>query len=129
MKIYKLIYDGEIIYVGLTTLSLSRRKGSANYSVPKEIYKKSKIELIEETDNSGRERYWINYYLSIGCNLYNKRGGDYDKETSQKENSKRYYQENKEIILNKMKIYYQENKDVIIKRQIEYNREYRKNNR
>lgn len=77
IKIYKLVYDDKIIYVGLTTLPLYRRKGSANYSVPKEIYKQSKIELIEETTEKNRERFWIEHYLSLGEPLLNKRNGDY----------------------------------------------------
>jgi hypothetical protein len=81
IKIYKLIYKDEVIYVGRTKLTLNRRKNSSNYSIPKEIYKSSTIELIEETDDISRERYWINYYLSIGAKLMNKRGGDHNEET------------------------------------------------
>ena len=77
LKIYKLIYNGEVIYVGLTKLTLNRRKSSANYSVPKEIYKLSKIELIEETDDKGRERFWIEHYLKLGAPLMNKSNGDF----------------------------------------------------
>jgi hypothetical protein len=77
IRIYKLIYDEEVIYVGLTTLTLSRRKSSANYSVPKEIYKLSKIELIEETNDKGRERFWIEHYLKLGAPLMNKRNGNF----------------------------------------------------
>lgn len=76
-KIYKLIFNNEIIYIGITKLKLSRRKNSPNYSVPKEIYKKSEILLIEETDDKSRERYWINFYRNEGIKLYNKRGGDF----------------------------------------------------
>ena len=77
IKIYKLIYNDKVIYVGLTTLSLSRRKSTTNYSVPKEIYKESKIELIEETIEKNRERFWIEHYLSLGEPLMNKRNGDF----------------------------------------------------
>jgi hypothetical protein len=76
-KIYRLVYEGKIIYVGHTKLALSRRKGSANYSVPKDIYKLSKIELIEETESRNRERYWIEYYISKNEPLMNKRNGDF----------------------------------------------------
>lgn len=81
IKIYKLIYKDEVIYVGRTKLTLNRRKNSFNYSIPKEVYKASTIELIEETDDISRERYWINYYLSIGAKLMNKRGGDHNDKT------------------------------------------------
>jgi hypothetical protein len=77
IKIYKLIYNQEVIYIGLTTLTLSRRKSSDNYSVPKEIYKLSKIELIEETNNKGREKFWIEHYLRLGAPLMNKRNGNF----------------------------------------------------
>lgn len=80
-KIYKLIYKGEIIYVGRTKLTLKRRKGSANYSVPNDIYKESTIELIEETEDISRERYWIDFYRTSGSNLMNKRGGDHNDDT------------------------------------------------
>jgi hypothetical protein len=76
-KIYRLTYDDKTIYVGHTRLPLNRRKNSNNYSVPKEIYKLSKIELIEETQDRSRERYWIEYYMSKGEPLMNKRNGDY----------------------------------------------------
>jgi hypothetical protein len=81
IKIYKLVYRGEVIYVGLTKLTLNRRKNSANYSVPKEIYKESEILLIEETYDPSRERYWIEHFLSIGCTLLNKRNGNHNEST------------------------------------------------
>ena len=80
-KIYKLIYKGEIIYVGRTKLTLSRRKNSANYSVSNDIYKESIIELIEETEDVSRERYLIDFYRSSGSKLMNKRGGDHNDDT------------------------------------------------
>ena len=81
IKIYKLIYKGEIIYVGKTKLTLKRRKGSLNYSVPDDIYKESTIELIEETEDVSRERYWIDLYRDSGINLMNKRSGDHSDDT------------------------------------------------
>jgi hypothetical protein len=81
IKIYKLIYKGEIIYVGKTKLTLKRRKGSLNYSVPDDIYKESIIELIEETKDVSRERHWIDLYRDSGINLMNKRGGDHNDDT------------------------------------------------
>lgn len=126
-KIYKLIYNEEVIYVGLTKLSLSRRKSSSNYSVPKEIYKLSKIELIEETNDKGRERFWVEHYLKLGATLMNKRNGDFSNkeqsylnnlymhrlryklksnfkpktEEEKKETRRKYYELNKEILKEK----------------------------
>jgi len=37
----------------------------------------STIELIEETTEKNRERFWIEHYLSLGEPLMNKRNGDY----------------------------------------------------
>ena len=81
IKIYKLIYKDEVIYVGKTKLTLKRRKGSANYSVPDYIYKESTIELIEETEDVSRERYWIDLYRDSCISLMNKRGGDHNDDT------------------------------------------------
>jgi len=89
IKIYKLIYEGEVVYIGLTKLKLYRRKGSANYSVPPEIYKLCRIELIEETLDKGRERYWIDFYLKNGAKLFNKRGGDFTDSTQAYEHQKK----------------------------------------
>lgn len=121
-KIYKLTHNDQVIYVGITTLSLIRRKGLTNTSVPKNIYKESRIELIEETREKGRERYWIDHYLSLGLPLMNKRGGDYSsKEESyeaikakyrSKSNFKPKTEEEKKLIRKK---YYQENREKILK--------------
>jgi hypothetical protein len=91
-KIYRLIYDEKVIYVGLTKLTLKKRKGCNNYTLPKDIYKASKIELIEETADKGRERFWIDYYISIGVELMNKRRGDF---SSKKEAYKNHLLESK----------------------------------
>jgi hypothetical protein len=77
MKIYKLVKDSEVVYVGRTKLSLSRRKSSGFYNLDQDFVRECEIQLIEETDDRSRERYWIDYYLSIGCKLLNKRNGDY----------------------------------------------------
>jgi hypothetical protein len=77
MKIYKLVKDGEVVYIGRTKLSLSRRKAGKFYEMNRDFITKCSIELIEETDDKGRERYWIDHYTEIGCNLLNKKGGDF----------------------------------------------------
>lgn len=153
IKIYKLIYNEEVIYVGLTKLTLNRRKRSANYSVPKEIYKLSKIELIEETNDKGRERFWIEHYLKLGAPLMNKRNGDFsNKEQAylnrlEKQNAKnklkssfkpktkeeksetrrKWYELNKEILKQKRRKYYLDNREEKLKYQKEYNSKNRHN--
>jgi hypothetical protein len=89
MKIYKLVKDGEVVYVGRTKLSLSRRKSSGFYNIDSSFVKECEIELIEETDDKSRERFWIDYYLSIGCGLLNKRNGDFKDYHHQYEERKR----------------------------------------
>ena len=124
IKIYGLKIEDEIIYIGKTKLTLKRRKGSANYSVPIHIYKASTIFLIEETEDVSRERFWIDYYIQAGCNLYNKRNGDYNEDTRKEQQKKKaleYYYKNKDWISEKSKTYYKDNKERIIKRQLEYN--------
>lgn len=131
-KIYKLLYNQTIIYVGLTRLSLNRRKSAKNYSVPNEIYKKCTIELIEETEYQDRERYWINYYIDLGYSLYNKREGNFkSKEESyefrRQKQKLRYIKKNKPKMTKeeknaKRKIRYEAKKDIINeKRRAKYN--------
>ena len=81
INIYRILYNNNIIYVGKTILTLKKRKSLPNYSVPIEIYKQSTIELIEETEDVSRERYWITYYKENGHQLMNKRNGDHSDET------------------------------------------------
>ena len=72
-KVYKLVLDDKVVYVGITKRTLNERKEDGyihtgcNY-----ILKDAKIELIEETNNKDRERYWIEYYSNLGNKLYNK---------------------------------------------------------
>jgi len=56
-KIYKLIENDNIVYVGITTLSLLKR-----LSTHKHKKEGISIHLIEETNNKLREIYWIGYY-------------------------------------------------------------------
>lgn len=139
-KIYKLIFNGCVVYIGQTKLSLKRRKGSG-YGKYVPFYRECEIELIEETNDVSRERYWIEYYLSQGCPLLNilkgdgldpnearrnfiDRNKDYFKNYSENY-SKKYYEENKEKIILKSKKYYEEN---IEKRRL-YNKKYYEENK
>ena len=69
-KIYKIVDNtNDNIYIGITKQTLSQRlskhkhktKNNTNGSMSREIIKNGdyKVELIEETDDKTRERYWI----------------------------------------------------------------------
>jgi hypothetical protein len=129
-KIYRLILDGETVYVGQTIQKLYKRKGEHNHRKTFERVKESIIELIEVTNDITREHFWIDYYLNKGCILFNKRKGatglnyeeykkskywkeymqEYQKTEKHKEYKKKYREENKEKIKKSMKEYYQKNK-------------------
>lgn len=68
-RVYRLIYDGDIIYVGITSKTLKQRLDSG-YKWLK-IDGLIKIELIEETSDFKREEYWIKEYESQGTKLLN----------------------------------------------------------
>jgi hypothetical protein len=74
IKIYKLIHNGEIVYVGQTKLSFSRRRHKG-YGKTVPFYKECSMELIEETSDTSRERYWIDKLRSEGHPLLNKHRG------------------------------------------------------
>ena len=72
-KIYKLILNEQVVYVGITTDTLeNRKKGGYKHTGCAFILKDASIELIEETDDRYREKFWIEYYRDLGINLYNK---------------------------------------------------------
>ncbi len=77
--IYKLVHKGQVVYVGKTinTLIQRFRLHKCKPSEPlKDIIDQCEIELIESTTDVSRERYWINHYKELGCNLCNQRPGD-----------------------------------------------------
>ena len=146
IKIYKLIYNGEIIYVGKTKQKYLSSRKSIGYKWNKQLHnlsKESKIELIEETIDILRERYWIERLRSEGCILLNKqKGSGFDNKEYHKEYGKEYRKENiykikeyrennKEYMKEYMKEYYKNNKDKKEKRKLSqtkqaiYIREYR----
>jgi hypothetical protein len=64
-KVYKLVKDGNVVYVGVTKLELRRRKSVGyrnNTNGLHSIRHECEIILIEETDDVSRERYWIDFY-------------------------------------------------------------------
>lgn len=133
VRIYRLVKDGEIVYVGKTKSTLKRRKQGSFYKMDREFSNSCEIELIEITDDVSRERYWIDYYTELGFNLLNRRGGDMSnkqkkerrlipKELHKKNGRKKIRDE--EYWKNYKKEYYEKNKDEINKRRRE---EYSKN--
>ena len=100
IKIYKIIYNSEVIYIGQTKQILKRRKNSGYPHIPKEIIENSFLELIEETDDISRENYWIDYYRKEGCILYNKNKG------LLKLTTKTYYNTFRDDLLKYKKDYY-----------------------
>jgi hypothetical protein len=108
IKIYKLIHNAEIVYVGKTTQDLIRRK-TAGYGNTVSFYKECSMELIEETDDVSRERYWIEKLISEGHPLLNKRGGESG--LDKKEYNKEYKEKNKEYKKEYNKEYKEKNKE------------------
>jgi Ni/Co efflux regulator RcnB len=73
-KIYKLIHPEQgVVYVGRTKNTLERRKRGSYPEVIQSIKKECKIELIEETNDVSRERYWIGIHRDT---ILNERAGD-----------------------------------------------------
>jgi hypothetical protein len=101
-KIYKLIYENKVVYVGRTKMTLKQR-GYVGYSHNihiNKIYKDCSMELIEETDDISRERYWINYYKETVLNIQKGDG------LNHKEYQKEYWnkEDNKERLLKRQKL-------------------------
>jgi hypothetical protein len=71
-KIYGLLYEGKLCYIGCTTRRLNERKW-AGFGKTIPFYKECEIVLIEETEDKTRELYWYNYYKDKGAKLLNKR--------------------------------------------------------
>ena len=136
-KIYKLILDEQVVYVGYTTNTLNYRKSNGYSNNPyNDILKKSSIHLIEETDDKLRERYWIKYYRDIGIELLNIRGGNgFNQKEYSIEYNKKYRIENKEYIKEYNKSYEKSEKRKIYREsyiksgRVKYNKEYHKNYR
>lgn len=102
-KIYKLIWNNRVVYVGQTTQSLIRRKSSGYKGTCVEhIYKECSIELIEETDDVSRERYWIDFYRNEVLNILDGNGFDKKEylnkwESENKKNREQYREKRKAI--------------------------------
>jgi hypothetical protein len=129
-KIYKLVYNGVVVYVGKTKQTLKRRKASGykDNSAVQAIYKQCDIVLIEETSDVAREDFWIQHYKDT---LFNIRRGDTG--LSRKEYTKKYdkewYQANKEHLKEHRKEYMKEWCQSNREHHKEYMREYRLKNK
>lgn len=75
IKIYKLIYNNEIVYVGKTKLKYLSTRKAQGYGNTVPFYRDCSIELIEETNDISRENYWIQRLKQEGHPLLNKNGG------------------------------------------------------
>ena len=126
-KIYKLIHNGEIVYVGQTKRRLLSHRKCRGYGNTIPFYKDCLIELIEETDDVSREKYWIDKLRSEGHPLLNKRDGDTGLDL--KEYQKEHYQKNKEKIKEYNKEYKEKNKEYEREYQKEYQKEYYEKNK
>jgi hypothetical protein len=97
-RIYGIIHDQKVIYVGLTRGKVEKRFSGVHPFIPKEIKKQSSPILLEETDSAKAEREWIKVFECCGWSLYNMRKGNgldhaqYNRE-NQKKNFKKYYDE------------------------------------
>jgi hypothetical protein len=127
IKIYKLIYNNEIVYVGQTKQKYLSSRKAAGYGDTVPFFKECSIELIEETLDKSRERYWIERLINEGHTLLNKRDGDtgLDRIKYQGEYQKEYYEKNKE----KKREYQKEYKKVFRENNKEYMKEYCQNNK
>jgi hypothetical protein len=110
IKIYRIVDNTNgNIYIGKTKGQLNQRlwehKGDFNrgkYCSSQEILKNGdyKIELIEETHDENRERYWI-----INTECVNK--------IIPGRTRKEHYQDNKNLFIKYNKKYYENNKDIL----------------
>ena len=126
-KIYKIVDNTNgNVYIGKTKQKYLCKRISGHRTDYKreklcssrEIIKNGdyRVELIEETEDETRERYWIENTDCINKQIPNRTRKEYRKE---------YYEDNKDIIIEKNKEYYQNNKDIIIEKK----KEYRENNK
>jgi len=117
IKIYKIIDNTNgNIYIGKTTQTLKERLSNhknITTCMSREIIKNGdyKIELIEETEDDTRERYWIENTDCINKYI----PGRTDKEWNEVNKDKmiaykeKYYSNNKELCKNRAKEYYHNN--------------------
>ena len=122
MKIYKIIDNTNgNVYIGKTIQRLKERlrkhkcdKGCSS----REIIKNGdyRIELIEETDDDSRERYWILNTDCINVTIPGRSKKEYyeDNIDKFKEYKKEHYENNKEKYQENKKRHYENNKKTIL---------------
>jgi hypothetical protein len=137
-KIYKLVCDDGHYYIGSTIQKLNLRfnhhKGSAKtgtsvvYNYINSIgWDKVKIELIEDypcnikSELNQREEYYIN--KSKSDELCLNINSAYVTQEKRKQNMKKYYEENKDTIIEYHRKFNEENKDIINAKRAEYRKE------
>ena len=113
LKIYKIIDNTNgNIYIGKTTQTLKKRltqHKSHKNCMAREIIKNGdyKIELIEETEDETRERYWIENTECVNKMFPGRK-------------HKEWYLLNKDRVISKSKTQYENNRDEILKIRKEY---------
>ena len=123
-KIYKIVDNTNgNIYIGITTETLKKRLGRHKCTTDcksREIIKNGnyKIELIEQTDDKSRERYWIETTECINKKIPGRTYKEYYEEN--KEKKAEYREKNKEKIAEQKKEYNEKNKE----KNKEYYKEY-----
>ena len=138
VKIYKLMHNDKIVYVGKTKAKYLSMRKAWGYGDTVPFFKECSVELIEETIDASREEYWIEKLRSEGHPLLNKRRGvtgldkkeynkEYQKEYKEKlkEYRKEYCEKNKEKIKEDFKEYREKNKE----KMKEYMKEYKLRNK
>lgn len=117
-KIYKLVHDGKVIYVGSTIQKLNERLNG--HKAKSKV--KPDMKIFKYICNVGWDNITIELIENVNCNSKN------ELETREKyyikllkpdlnqfiptRNKKEYYQDNRNDILDNMKNYYHNNKDV-----------------
>lgn len=140
-KIYALIINqdwstykaGDIFYIGITERSLGTRRSGHLNKVGNNVG--FGIMLIENTNNPGRESFYIDFFNKLGCNLMNISGGrvgirepkERVRMTDEEKllNRQKYYEENRDRLTSNMRKYQENNKERLQR----YRREYYKNKR
>ena len=124
IKIYRIIDNTNgNIYIGKTTQTLKERlRGHIRHldCAASEIIKNGdyKIELIEETYDTSRERYWVENTECINRAIPGRTDKEYRE--ANKERMKQYLEDNKEYIKLQRAEYGRKNRELIIKKGREY---------
>ena len=131
-KIYKIIDNtNDNVYIGQTRRTLNQRlrehKNSQNCS-SRDIIENGdyRIELIEQTNDKSRERYWVENNECINKNIPGRTDKEWREDNTEKikEYNKEYHEDNKDHLANYHKEWREENKDHLAN----YHKEYREKN-